>query len=297
MSRRHFDSTDNAELRAKIDKAKHLLPMPDLMRQLGYEEKHIGKTALCPFHDDHHPSFSVFKGRDGFWYYKCFVCDLQGGDEIAFLVKHFRISRREAIKRYLKLAGFPPRRSSESREYRKSSECSECSEYAVSSVSSVSSNGQRLQAELRTLAARNRCTEASTAGFRQVAAEKRFEVDCGLRAVEQRIGRKLTNAELTLAFDEWYRLSQPVLDPAETRDHHLLSGLAELRKVRVPAGREAITQAIDVVLKLPVSDLPVIPGMPNAPESVRRIAALHRELSRRSTEKDKRYFLGCRDAA
>ena len=37
--------------------------------------------------------------------------------------------------------------------------------------------------------------------------------------------------------------------------------------------------------------------MPNAPESLRRIAALHRELSRRSREKDKRYFLGCRDAA
>ena len=37
--------------------------------------------------------------------------------------------------------------------------------------------------------------------------------------------------------------------------------------------------------------------MPNAPESLRRIAALHRELSRRSREKDKRYLLGCRDAA
>jgi hypothetical protein len=52
-----------------------------------------------------------------------------------------------------------------------------------------------------------------------------------------------------------------------------------------------------VVLKLPVSNLPVIPGMPNAPENLRRVAALHRELSRRSTRKDKGYFLGCRDAA
>jgi len=41
----------------------------------------------------------------------------------------------------------------------------------------------------------------------------------------------------------------------------------------------------------------MIPDMPNAPESLRRVAALHRELSRRSREKDKRYFLGCRDAA
>jgi hypothetical protein len=37
--------------------------------------------------------------------------------------------------------------------------------------------------------------------------------------------------------------------------------------------------------------------MPDAPESCRRVAALHRELSRCSTKKDKRYFLGCRDAA
>jgi hypothetical protein len=30
MSRRHFDTTDNAELRAKIDEAKWRLPMPVL---------------------------------------------------------------------------------------------------------------------------------------------------------------------------------------------------------------------------------------------------------------------------
>ena len=69
------------------------------------------------------------------------------------------------------------------------------------------------------------------------------------------------------------------------------------RDWRVPEGREVIAQAIEVVLKLPASKLPMIPDMPNAPESLRRIAALHRELSRRSREKDKRYFLGCRDAA
>ena len=47
MSGRPFDTTDNAELRAKIDKAKQILPLPDLMRKLGYEEKHIRKTAHC----------------------------------------------------------------------------------------------------------------------------------------------------------------------------------------------------------------------------------------------------------
>jgi DNA primase len=102
-------STDNAELRAKLDEAKPLLPMPYLMRRLGYAEKHIGKTALCPFHSDHNPSFSVFKGQKG-WQHKCFV-GCSSGDEIAFLAKHFGISRREAIRRYLDMAGFPAHRA------------------------------------------------------------------------------------------------------------------------------------------------------------------------------------------
>src|SRR4029453_14401249 len=90
MSRSHFDNTENAELRAKIDEARRLLPMPSLLRRLGYDEKHIGKTALCPFHSDEHPSFSVFEGKAG-WQHKCFV-GCSSGDEIAFLAKHFRIS-------------------------------------------------------------------------------------------------------------------------------------------------------------------------------------------------------------
>ena len=66
------------------------------MSQLGLGE-HAKKSARCLWHDDQHPSFSVFKGDDGFWHYKCFVCDFSGGDEIGFLVKHLGVSRREAI--------------------------------------------------------------------------------------------------------------------------------------------------------------------------------------------------------
>jgi hypothetical protein len=46
MSRRHFDSTENVELRAKIDEAKRRLPLPELMRRLGHDEKHIGKRRF-----------------------------------------------------------------------------------------------------------------------------------------------------------------------------------------------------------------------------------------------------------
>jgi hypothetical protein len=107
---------DFSDLARKIAEAKPRLPLPKLMRQLGYDEKHIGKTSLCPFHSDEHPSFSVFQGKDGFWHYKCFVCDSCGGDQIAFLVKHFNASRREAIRRLLGNGWFPSDRS-KSREY------------------------------------------------------------------------------------------------------------------------------------------------------------------------------------
>ena len=46
---------------------------------------------------------------------------------------------------------------------------------------------------------------------------------------------------------------------------------------------------------LSVSGLPVIPGHPSAPESWRRIAGLHRELSRSAANGT--YFLSYRDAA
>jgi len=41
--------------------------------------------AICPFHDDHEPSFSVFKGEDGFWRWKCLGsgCN-KGGDYFDF---------------------------------------------------------------------------------------------------------------------------------------------------------------------------------------------------------------------
>jgi hypothetical protein len=160
MKRHYIKSRDNAELRTKIDTAKSRLPLPDLMRRLGYDEKNIGKTALCPFHDDHKPSFSVFQ-KNGAWFHQCFV-GCSSGDEIAFLVKHFNISRREAIKRYLEMAGFPPRRGSESREY---PACPVSPVSPVSEGQTVAAIGvvDVLHTELKALAARNACTVSRAA--------------------------------------------------------------------------------------------------------------------------------------
>jgi hypothetical protein len=152
------------------------------------------------------------------------------------------------------------------------------------------SNGQGLEKELKALAARNVCTERNT------AKKRRWKLARDLKAIEKGIGRELEIGELMPAFNEWHRVSQPFLDPGKTRDDHLASFLAELRKVRVPTGEgDTLNKALETVAKLSPDELPVIPGIPEAPESWRRLAALHRELSHLSGGET--YFLTCRDAA
>ena len=276
--------SDNNDLRGKIDEAKHRLPLPELMAREGLSE-HAKKSAHCPFHEDKHKSFSVFKGKDGWWHYNCFA-GCGEGDEIMFLRKLKSLSMTGAMNLYLDMAGFPPSRPSKSLGSPKSPVYPK---YPVSLMYPMS-NGQGLHKELKGLTERNACTKRTTAkkGLWQLARD--------LRAVEKRIGRKLSNGELMLTFDEWHRLSQPFLDPQKTRDDYLAAFLAKPGKVRIPTGEgNTLNKALEGILKLSVSELPMIPGTPDAPESLRRVAALHRELSRLSESKT--YFLSCRDTA
>jgi CHC2 zinc finger len=87
----------------EIAEAKARLPLPGLMHQLGLGE-HAKKRALCPFHDDHRESFSVFKTDKGAWLWKCFTCN-SSGDEIEFLRQYENLSNGAAIKRYCELSG------------------------------------------------------------------------------------------------------------------------------------------------------------------------------------------------
>jgi hypothetical protein len=97
-------------------------------------------------------------------------------------------------------------------------------------------------------------------------------------------------------FDEWHRLSQPFLNRAKTRDDYLEAFLAKPAKVRIPTGEgDTLNKALERVAKLPADELPVIPGIPDASERLRRVAALHRELSNLCGGKT--YFLTCRDTA
>jgi hypothetical protein len=289
-------SVRNDDLRWKIDEAKRRLPLPELLRQLGYSEKHIGKTAHCPFHSDEHKSFSVFHSEDGKgWQWKCFA-GCGEGDEIGFLRKLKGLSMTGAMNLYLRMAGFPASAPHRSHEYPRFPQSPKCPESPVSLVSPVS-NGQGLtetapSKELEGLAARNACIEHNT------ARKRRWQLARDMRAVEKRIDRPLSSAELILAFDEWHRFSQTYLDPAKTREDYLAMFLGQLGKVRVPTGEgDTLKKALEHVSRLPAAELPVIPDYANAPERWRRIAALHRELSRRSTKTNKTYFLGCRDAA
>ena len=151
------------------------------------------------------------------------------------------------------------------------------------------SSCEDLSKELQELANRNTCTADDT------AKKKRFKFLRDLTAVQKRIGRELSTEELIRAFVAWYYPSFPHLDPKKIREDYLAKFLAELRKVRVPTGEgEALNKALGRVSALSVLELPVLP-MPEAPESWRRIAALHRELARQSANGT--YFLSCRGAA
>ena len=293
-------SASNDHLREKIDEAKRLLPMPKVLEKFGLGA-HAKKEARCPFpdHEDKHPSFSIWQ-VGGAWFWKCHS-KCGSGDEISFIQKYKGLSRSAAIGLYLEMAGFPPavpmsRKCPKSHKYPESLELRESHKFPKSPVYPVCpvSNGQGLDGEkekvLKALAARNACTE------RNAVRTRRFKLARDLIGLEKGIGRELDITELMPAFDEWHRLSQPFLDPAKTREAYLAAFLAELRKVRIPTGEgDTLKKALECVSKLVPSQLPVIPGMQDAPENWRRLAALHRELSCSSAHYI--YFLSYRAAA
>jgi len=146
------------------------------------------------------------------------------------------------------------------------------------------------EAVLKALAAENACTELNS------SRKRLWKLLRDLTGIEEEIGRQLEVADILMAFKEWYRLSQPLLEPAKTYDDYLTEFLAGFSKVRVPTGKgDTINKALAAVAQLSVSELPIIAGLPNASEAMRRVAGLHREISRLTGGNT--YFLGCRDAA
>jgi len=56
-----------------------------------------GYVCRCHFHPDKNPSFSIFKGKDGEWRFKCFACG-ESGDAISFVQKVENCEFMEALK-------------------------------------------------------------------------------------------------------------------------------------------------------------------------------------------------------
>lgn len=68
--------------------------------------------GLCPFHDDHNPSFHVYPERQS---YRCWVCD-EGGDCFSFVMKREAVSFVEALELLARRANVElPRRPARAR--------------------------------------------------------------------------------------------------------------------------------------------------------------------------------------
>jgi hypothetical protein len=82
-----------------IQKAKEILPLPSLVKRMGFLKLRKGEN-LCPFHSDKKPSFSIFN-KNGLWFFKCHGECYMAGDEITFIEKALNIKRGAAIAFFL----------------------------------------------------------------------------------------------------------------------------------------------------------------------------------------------------
>jgi len=82
---------ESDNFRTLVDRVKERIDIVTIIeRHLKLDRNH---KALCPFHDDTEPSFSVNKQGQ---YYHCFGCGA-GGDVIDFIKRHTKISFMEAL--------------------------------------------------------------------------------------------------------------------------------------------------------------------------------------------------------
>ena len=87
------------------------LPIEGVAERLGLEVRQ--HKALCPFHNDHHPSLSFSVRKNS---YRCFVCDAHGGT-IDLVMRYLHKDFREAcswLSNGTVLSGFPAEKSTPS---------------------------------------------------------------------------------------------------------------------------------------------------------------------------------------
>jgi ABC-type dipeptide/oligopeptide/nickel transport system ATPase subunit len=111
----------------KIEEARAKLPLPELMREMGYGE--FAKSSVkSPFRDEKSPSWGIYE-KAGRWKFLDHGTG-EGGDEIDFIEQVENIDRKAAIKRFCDMAGV---RS----DPQKQSQTSKPTEYALSGSKSI----------------------------------------------------------------------------------------------------------------------------------------------------------------
>lgn len=84
----------------KIDEIRQSVDIVDVMGQyLELHKKGKNYMAICPFHDDNHPSLSISRSRQ---IYKCFVCG-NGGNVFTFIQEYLKVPFVESV---MKVAEF-----------------------------------------------------------------------------------------------------------------------------------------------------------------------------------------------
>lgn len=84
----------------KIDEIRQSVDIVDVMGQyLELHKKGKNYMAICPFHDDNHPSLSISQSRQ---IYKCFVCG-NGGNVFTFIQEYLKVPFVESV---MKVAEF-----------------------------------------------------------------------------------------------------------------------------------------------------------------------------------------------
>src|SRR5262249_10994588 len=132
------------------------------------------------------------------------------------------------------------------------------------------------RSELRTLGESCACSKKGS------ERRARFELARAVHGLEQCLGRGLSFDEQVTAFNAWYEEARAFMKGKY--DKQLALFLRERGSVKKPKGGDiAFRRMVKTVVELPDSELPVISAFEgDAPESWRRIAALHREKARQA---------------
>lgn len=83
-----------------LDRIRETVTMRDVLSHYGIGVDRTG-FAVCPFHNDRHPSMKVYPGDRGYF---CFVCH-EGGDALRFIQKMEGCSFGEALRVAAGIAG------------------------------------------------------------------------------------------------------------------------------------------------------------------------------------------------